>query len=257
MRGKLRELMAWELQDNWSFPILEIVIAITVIQVMSLTQIHRSAASLFWYIVEPFFVSMSFVIIISAAIVFGRSFAGGIEERKLVLLLSYPPSRVKVFLAKYLTNFLMLFLVFGSALLVQGISLFLFSDVFPLALWAFSFLFLLLEVFLTSSLMTFIALAVKRFGLSILVFLIFMFGIEYGIPVNTKDPTYYLTLKMGPHGAVSYATSGFLTWASGGNIDISLGVTTECFLAATGYLLFGGLAFLLGSLFIMSRLDLD
>jgi len=256
MRGKLRELMAWELQDNWSFPILEIVVAITIVQVMSFTHIHRSHASLFGYLVKPFFENISFVIIISAAIVFGKSFASSIEERKLVLLLSYSPTRVQVFVAKYLTNFFMLFLIFGTALLVQGTSLFLFGEVIPMAMWAFMFLYLLFAVFFTSSLMTFIALGVKRFGLSVLVFLVFMFGMEYGIPINARDPISYLMLKMGPVGAVGSSITWFsnlLGIRSSGLFSVSL----ECFLAATGYLLIGGIAFLLTSLFAMKRIDLD
>ncbi|HEY4674743.1 MAG TPA: hypothetical protein VIH48_01670 [Candidatus Bathyarchaeia archaeon] len=255
MKGKLRELMAWELQDNWSFPILEIVIAITIIQVVPFTTILINEPTLLFNFVRTFFESMFFVIIISAAIVCGKSFASGIEERKLVLLLSYPPSRSKVFLAKYLTNFLMLFLIFGSALLVEGASLFLFfSGAIQLIIWAFMFLYLFLAVFLTSSLMTIIALAVKRFGLSVLVFLIFMFGIEYSIPVNVYDPTYYLTLKMGPQGGVGYATAWYAHLLG---LPSSSWVRLECFTVATSYLLIGGLAFLLGSLLIMKKLDLD
>lgn len=256
MKSKLRELIAWELQDNWSFPILEIIVAITILQALSLTTIMHDTHILINNIIKPFFANMSFVIIIAAAIVFGRSFGESIEKRKLVVLLSYPPSRTQVFAAKYLANLLTLFLIFGFALLAQGISVFLFEGLFPPAVWAFTFLYLLLTVFLAGSLMTLMALALKRFGLSILIFLIYMFGMEYWVPGNIRNPVSYLSLGRGPWASVDYSINWYTNWLNIG-ITASGWVSQNCFLTAIGYTLFGGMILLLASLFLINRIDLD
>lgn len=256
MKSKLRELMAWELQDNWSFPILEIILAITVLQALSFTTIMHGEVILVNEIIKTFFANMSFVIIIAAAIVFGRSFGESIEKRKLVVLLSYPPSRTRVFAAKYLANLLMLFLIFGSALLAQGISVFMFEGLFPRAVWAFTFLYLFLTVFFASSLMTLMALALKRFGLSILIFLIYMFGMEYWVPVNIRNPVSYLSLARAPWSSVHYSITWYKNWLNIGT-TASGWVSQNCFLTAIGYTLIGGMILLLASLFLINKIDLD
>jgi len=256
MKSKLGELIAWELQDNWSFPVLEIIAVITTLQVMSFTTIQHDTTILVNVVVKPFFSNMSFVIIISATVVFGKSFADSIEKRKLVVLLSYPVSRTQVFIAKYLTNLLTLFLIFGSALLAQGISLFLFDGFFQPVLWAFTFLYLLLAVFFTSSLMTLISLTVKQLGLSTLIFLIYMFGIEYGLPINLTNPLTYLSLDIGPWASVQYSITWYTNWL---NIGISSTgwPPQNCFLTAISYTLVGGVALFLASLVFINRIDLD
>jgi ABC-type transport system involved in multi-copper enzyme maturation permease subunit len=254
MRGKLRELIAWEVQDNWAFPILELVIAITIIQVMpivSLTRGHEEVA-------RPFFEAMLFILVISTAIVFGRSFGEGIEKRKLIVLLSYPVSRTRVFVAKYLANLLTIFLIFGSVLLAEGVSLFMFDNRFPLVIWGFMFLYLFLTVFFTSSLMTFITLAVKRFGLSVLILLICIFGMEYWLSpprTFTNNPIAYLSLNLGPYSSVVHSYTWYCNTL---NIGIARsGVTQTFFLTALGYVLGGGLILLLASLFLINKIDLD
>lgn len=254
MRGKLRELIAWELQDNWAFPILEIIIAITIIQVMSFTSFTREHTE----VAMPFFERMLFVIVISTAIVFGRSFGESIEKRKLIVLLSYPVSRTQVFIAKYLANFLTIFLIFGSALLVQGLSLFMFEGLFPPVQWAFMFLYLFFAIFFTTSFITFIALALKRFGLSILIFFIYMLGMGYWLSppqMVLGELGKYLTIDWGSYCSVVYS----LTWYKNTlNIGVfRIWVTQTFFLTAVGYVLVGGLIFLLASLFLINKIDLD
>ena len=256
MRRKFFELMSWELRDNWSFPILEIVVALTVLQALSFTSFGHDYCRIDDSILSSFFGNMLFVLVLSAAIVFGRSFGESIEKRKLVVLLSYPVSRVRLFLVKYLTNSLMLFLVFGLGLLAQGISLFLFDGVVLPVTWGFAFLYLLLEVFFVSSLMSFFALATRRFGLSILIFLVYMFGLQYWIPINLYAPTSYLLLDLASSESVGYLETKFYNWL---NINHSAGpyVPDICFLTGLVYMLGGGLLLFLASLFIMKRMDLD
>jgi ABC-type transport system involved in multi-copper enzyme maturation permease subunit len=253
MRGKLRELIGWELQDNWAFPILEIVVAITIIQVMSIMtpDFMRGVPD----VGQTFFGSMVFVTAISVAVVFGRSFGEGIEKRKLVVLLSYPASRMKVFAAKYLANLLATFVIFGLVLFVEGLSLYMFDGVLPLAVWGFMFLYLLVTVFFTSSLMTVISIAVKRFGLSVLIFLIYVLGLQYWLPLNTRDPLSYLSLSSGPFGLVWYSFTWYYNTLNIGRSRI--GVTQAIFLTALCYFLVGGLVLLLASLFLVNRIDLD
>jgi len=259
MKRSFLELMSWELRDNWSFPILEIAIAITVLQAMSFsTFTHRDG-------VDPevwihFFEGTLFVLVISVAMVFGRSFGESIEKRKLIVLLSYPVSRARLFFAKYLTNFLMLFSIFGSSLLAQGTSLFLFDGVVRSMSWSYAFLYLLLEVFFVSSVMTLFALLTKRFGLSILIFLVFMFGIQYWIPRNYtgEDPISYLSIDFACPFSVTYLEARFVNWLGlNGGTQVMMSIPDICFLAGLTYMLGGGLVLFLASLVIMKRMDLD
>lgn len=266
MKGKLRELIAWELHDNWAFPILELIIGITIIQVLSITSFTRSPKD----VARPFFESMLLIIVVCTAIVFGKSFGEGIEKRKFIVLLSYPVSRIRLFVSKYLANLLATFLIFGSVLLAEGISLFMFQPdpltdpgrltrgCFAHVTWVFMFLYLFLAVFFTSSLMTFVALAVKRFGLSILIFLIYIFGMEYWLSppqTFTHNPRAYLSLDLGPYSSVVYSFAWYINTLNIGHYGTD--VTQTFFLTAVGYMLGGGLVFLLASLFLMSRIDLD
>jgi hypothetical protein len=267
MKGKLRELIAWELRDTWPFPMLEIVIAITIIQVMPITSYRGLSPS-------DYFGHMLFVIVISTAIVFGRSLAESIETRKLVVLLSYPVSRTQVFVTKYLVNLLTIFLIFGSVLFAQGILHLMFMDPVSQVLaygaegvslflipWAFLFLYLFLAVFFASSFMTFIAIAIKRFGLSVLIFLIYMFGMEYWlsptmIAGGIKNPVAHLSLVTGPWGSVDYLIKWFVNWLNIG-IRMQQQFTQAHLSVALGYMLGAGLILFLASLFLINKIDLD
>lgn len=272
MKGKLRELMAWELRDNWFFPILEIVIAITIIQVMPIASYYGLRPS-------DYFEHMLFVIVISTAIVFGRSLAESIEKRKLIVLLSYPVSRTQVFVTKYLVNLLAIFLIFGSVLFAQGILHLMFMDPMYYAVyfhgleytaegvslflvpWAFLFLYLFLAIFFASSLMTFIAIAIKRFGISVLIFLIYMFGMEYWlsptmIAGGIKNPVAHLSLVTGPWGSVDYLNKWFVNWLNIG-LHMKQQFTQAHLSVALGYMLGAGLILFLASLFLINKIDLD
>jgi len=248
--------MLWELRDNWSFPILEIVVALTVLQALSFSRFGHDYYRMDPYTMSSFFENMLFVLVLSTAIVFGRSFGESVEKRKLVVLLSYPVSRVRLFSVKYLTNSLMLFLVFGLGLLAQGTSLFLFDGVVLPVTWGFAFLYLLLEVLFVSSLMSFFALATRRFGLSILIFLVYMFGMQYWIPINTKAPTSYLLLDLASSNSVWYLETKFVNWLNM-NHGVGTPIPDICFQTGLAYMLGGGLLLFLASLFIMKRMDLD
>lgn len=272
MTGKLRELITWELQENWAFPVLELILAITIVQVLPIVSIPREDSALLNNVSRPLWGSMVFVFAISVAVVFGRGFGEAVEKRKLVVLLSYPVSRVRVFAAKFLANLLTMLCVFGSVLLVEGVSLFMFEPsttwwiysgtwVMELSLapiiWVLMFLSLFLVVFFTSSLMTFLALAVKRFGLAVLIFLVYVFGMEYWTgTAGNRVPEAYLSLNLGPYSIVRYLTAWYVNTFTAnfmGTGEVTLGF----FLTAFCYLLVGGLVFLLASLVLMWRIDFD
>lgn len=272
MTGKFRELIAWELEENWDFPVLELILAITIIQVLSLVTLARDDADLLANISRPLWSSMVFVFAISAAVVFGRSFGESIERRKLVVLLSYPVSRVQVFVAKFLSNFLATLCLFGSALFVEGILLYMFKpNVYWLMfgdtwimevgnapfIWGLMFFTLLLVVFFASSLMTFLSLMVKRFGLSVLIFLIYLFGMEYWAgAVGNRVPQAYLSLSLGPESIVRYLTAWYVNTFTENYMGTGA-LTVGFFLTGFCYLLMGGLVFLLASLILSQRIDLD
>jgi ABC-type transport system involved in multi-copper enzyme maturation permease subunit len=265
LTGKLRELIAWELQENWAFPILELILAISIIQILPIVSLYRGYRD----VSLPFWPAMTFVFSISAAIIFGRSFAESVEKRKLIVLLSYPVSRVQVFAAKFLANFISTLLVFGAVLLIEGMSLFMFAPgtdtivggakdmgLAP-TIWGLMFLSLFLVVFFTSSLMTIVALAIKRLGLSILVFLTYIFGVQYWVTSggNYKALQAALSLNTGPRAIVRYLTGWYYNTLGVGITNTEY--TTQFFAVALGYLLGGGLVCLIISLIIIRRIDLD
>jgi ABC-type transport system involved in multi-copper enzyme maturation permease subunit len=170
-------------------------------------------------------------------------------------LLSYPASRTKVFAAKYLANLLATFLVFGLVLFAEGLSLYMFDGVLPLAIWGFMFIYLFITVFFTSSIMTVISIAVKRFGLSVMVFLVYVLGLQYWLPVDTRSPISYLSLSLGPYGLVDYSFKWFYSTLNIGRVFTP--ITQTIFLTALCYFLIGGLVLFLASLFLMNKIDLD
>jgi len=93
--------MSWELRDNWAFPILETVIALVIVQTIPYVTVGFDYHHTGRWIWKAFFTNTFFVLVLSAAMVFGRSFGESIEKRKLIVLLSYPVSRARLFLAKY------------------------------------------------------------------------------------------------------------------------------------------------------------
>ncbi len=129
----MRELVSWELQENWSFPILELVLAVSIIQALTFQLIQPEDAYILGAVSTPFWRSMLFLFAITAAVVFGRSFGESIEKRKMVVLLGYPVSRRQVFLSKFFGNLLACLLVFGVGLLAEGALAFLFE---PRVTWA-------------------------------------------------------------------------------------------------------------------------
>lgn len=264
MTGKLRELIAWELHENWAFPILELILAVSIIQILPIVSFYRTIND----VSMPFWPAMVFIFSITAAIVFGRSFAEGIEKRKLIVLLSYPVSRVQVFAAKFLANLLATLLLFGAVLLVEGASLFMFTpgpntavvasrNTLAPTTWVLMFLSLFLVVFFTSSLMTVFALAVKRFGLAVLAFLIYIFGIEYWVTAGGSYKALHaaLSIEVGPEAIVRYLDCWYFNTLGLGHMGH--GVAWEFFVVAFSYLLVGGLVCLLAGFILMWRADLD
>jgi ABC-type transport system involved in multi-copper enzyme maturation permease subunit len=263
--------VSWELQESWSFPILELVLAVSIIQALTFQLIQPEDAYILEAVSTPFWRSMLFLFAITAAVVFGRSFGESIEKRKMVVLLGYPVSRRQVFLSKSFGNLLACLLVFGVVLLAEGALAFLFEprvtwapysggwysahSIAP-AIWGFMFLSLSLVVFFTSSLMSFLALATKRFGLSILVFLVFAFGLEYWTgTLGNNEPLAYLSLSRGPSAIVSYLSSVY--FRSMGLGTMGTGVTFSLFTTALCYLLIGAVVLFVFSLLLLRRMDLD
>lgn len=263
--------MSWELQESWSFPILELVLAVSIIQALTFQLIQPEDAYVLGSVSGPFWRSMLFLFAITAAVVFGRSFGESIEKRKMVVLLGYPVSRRQVFLSKFSGNLLVGLLVFGVVLLAEGALAFLFEprvtwapysggwysmhSIAP-AIWGFMFLSLFLVVFFTSSLMSFLALATKRFGLSILVFLVFVFGLEYWTgTLGNAEPLAYLSLSRGPSAIVSYLSATYYRYIGLGNMGT--GITFNLFTTALCYLLIGAVVLFVFSLLLLRRMDLD
>jgi hypothetical protein len=138
--------------------------------------------------------------------------------------------------------------------------MYMFDDLLTLAMWSFMFLYLFMAVFFASSLITLISVAVKRFGLSVLIFLIYVLGLEYWLSpiqgnVGTNNPLAYLSLNLGPYGLVDYSYKWYHNTLNIGLYGTM--ITQTMFLTALFYFLIGGLVLFSASLFLMNKIDLD
>jgi ABC-type transport system involved in multi-copper enzyme maturation permease subunit len=119
----LLRLITWEFEENWRLPYLEVIAAII---------IYFTLTTLPPYIVEPytqislyFRTAYSFWLllfqIIFVAVFFSRSFADQIEKREILTLFAHPIKRSTIFTAKFLTNTLIIFLIFAIPTFAQGL----------------------------------------------------------------------------------------------------------------------------------------
>ncbi len=110
---KLKRLVVWELEEYWSFPVLEFVIFAAVIAALNLPV--RAT-----YFEERYLnlgSSMAFIfvfLIFTTGSLFARSFAGSLSKGEMKTMFSYPLERTSVFISKFISNFLMLSVIFAA-----------------------------------------------------------------------------------------------------------------------------------------------
>jgi ABC-type transport system involved in multi-copper enzyme maturation permease subunit len=150
-------------------------------------------------------------LIFSVGAVFSHSFAGSLSKGEVKILLSYPVKRWQLFLSKFITLLLVLFVVYSSVFSAQ-IYLYSLSPFEPL--FYVSLLSLFFELLFMSAITVTVGLAVKYETISVLVSIILLYGIN---SLTTLLSPVYSTgrfrILFGYFGQLSHGElpSGFLT----------------------------------------------
>jgi len=177
MNKKLLQLMLWELEEIWRFPALELFAAIAVFFALNSSRFDIT------YTFVNF--QLCLIQVILVAVFYARSVAACIEKREILVLLSNPIKRTTLFLSKFLTNLLIIFLIFGSVV-VTGAYLMLLQpwdkQVFIGLLIVFLNVLFLSTLSFTSSL-----ILKTTWGGTILPVMIY-FGLAFGVPQNSNFP---------------------------------------------------------------------
>jgi len=172
--SQLRKLLVWEFEEYFAFPMLEIIVMVAVLTV--LTPVIIETLPVFSYVnllsgVQTIFLFLIFV----ASVLFCHSYAGSISKGALKMILSYPVHRSELFLAKFITLFTILSIVYGIVFMVQIplLSLNFFEPMMYV-----SVLIVLLQLFLVCTISTALSLVTKNQVLSILASALLLLGIE-------------------------------------------------------------------------------
>lgn len=177
MKEKLFQLMLWELEEIWRFPALEFVVGVAVFFGLNTPRFDIT------YTFVNFLLCLMQVIIV--ATFYARSVAACIEKREILVLLSHPVKRTSLFLSKFLTNLLVIFLIFGSVV-VAGAPLMLLE---PWDIKVFIGLMIVFINVLFLSALSFTSSLILRstWAGTILPIMVF-FGLAYGIPQEFNFP---------------------------------------------------------------------
>lgn len=192
LKSRVR-LLLLEFEEYWDFPILEIVLLATMFALLN-SPIADLHLSLRMYI--PVFLIMIVGVIIP------RSFAGSLRNREIVVLLSYPLKRWSIFLSKFLVNYLMLSAIFSFVVFLD-VPLLGLSPLNPEIYVAI--LILCIQLLFLCAVATAISLTVKNEVISVFVFILLFFGLEFSL-VAFEPPYKYLTLAEGSNVIFTYLT---------------------------------------------------
>jgi ABC-type transport system involved in multi-copper enzyme maturation permease subunit len=177
MNKKLLQLMHWELEEIWRFPALELFVAIVVFFALNTprSDITYTFSNFQLFIIQ----------VILVAVFYARSVASCIEKREILVLLSNPIKRTSLFLSKFLTNLLIIFLICASVVVAGSYLMFLEpwdTKVFIGLLIVFINILFLSTLSFTSSL-----ILKTTWGGTILPVIIY-FGLAFGIPQSADFP---------------------------------------------------------------------
>jgi ABC-type transport system involved in multi-copper enzyme maturation permease subunit len=169
--------MHWELEEIWRFPALELFVAIAVFFALN------TPRSDITYTFSNF--QLLIIEVILVAVFYARSVASCIEKREILVLLSNPIKRTSLFLSKFLTNLLIIFLICASVVVAGSYLMFLEpwdTKIFIGLLIVFINILFLSTLSFTSSL-----ILKTTWGGTILPVIIY-FGLAFGIPQNSDFP---------------------------------------------------------------------
>jgi ABC-type transport system involved in multi-copper enzyme maturation permease subunit len=174
VRGQLRRLLVWELEECFAFPMLEVILVIAVLTVLTPAIIEVSPASSYVNLtsgIQPIFLFLIFI----TGVLFCHSYAGGISRGETKMVLSYPVQRGKLFLAKFIALFAVLSIVYIGVFALQ-IPLLALNPFEPM--FYASVLLVILQLSLVCTISTALSIVTKNEVLSILASALLLFGIE-------------------------------------------------------------------------------
>jgi len=199
LRSSFYRLIILELEGYWSFPMFEIILFTALLSILNRLLPSASYLDLNSY-------AYSFGILIQLLIpgmIIPRSFAGSISRREIVVLLSYPVKRWAVLLSKIITNCLVLFAAYSFAVLVN-VPLLGLNPLQPAPYILMAIIFIQ-TLFLCTTAM-FISITLKNEIVSIFVYILLFFGLEFNLK-TFGNPYPYFTLMKGNDVMYKYLTS--------------------------------------------------
>lgn len=202
LNSSFARLMLIEVEAYWNFPVFELVLFTALLSVLNRPAGFTSG----YFELNHGFYGLGILLqMLIIGIIIPRTFAGSINSRQVVVLLSYPIKRWTILLSKLLTNFIVL-----TAALSLGVILN--SSLLGLSLLEPAIYILLgviaIQVLFWCALSMFISIMLKNEAVSVFVFLLLMFGLEFN-PLATSGTYAYLTQLRSNNVMYNYLTSMF------------------------------------------------
>lgn len=189
----LRRFIILELEEYWNFPVFEFIVFTALIALLNgiSSGIHSHIHGY----------GLIYQILIVSVMV-SRSFAGSINRREIITLLSYPVKRWKLLLSKIITTLFMIFIIlaFSVSLNIPLLGL---SPLNPDIYVAMAIMFTQL-LYLCTVAMT-ISIVLKNEVLSIFTFILLLFGLEFSLGTSGA-PYRFFTLFGGNEVMFRYIT---------------------------------------------------
>lgn len=190
----LRRLCIWEFEAYWGFPFLEIVLSIAIISGLSyysgFVNVESKCREFGWALYQTY---TQLIMIFAVGVSYSRSFADSINSKVMTVLLSYPLRRWEVFLSKFTTNLLSVYVIFGSNVIFNAL---LFDmNLLDSALYISLLILFVRSIFLCTVAMT-VALVARQEAISILGSVLLLYGLEFATAI-LEPPYPYLSMARG------------------------------------------------------------
>ena len=209
----LLRLVLLEFEEYWSFPVFELVLFAAFFSILNQPAVTMITG--YSNLNKGIYGIGILLQILTVGLIVPRSFAGSFGRREIVVLLSYPVKRRSLLLSKIVANFLALLAMLSCAILVAvplfGLSFF---EAAPYALILTSSI----QLLFLFSIAMFISVIVKNEIVSVFVFLLVMFGVEFN-PLTTSGAFAYLTQIKSNDILYQYLTALFYNTSSAYGFD--------------------------------------
>jgi len=203
LNSSFGKLMLMEVEAYWSFPVFELVLFAALLSVLNRVASFNTSG---YYELNHGFYGLGILLqILTIGVIIPRTFAGSINRGEMLVLLSYPTRRWTILLSKLFTNIIILTAVLGFGVLLNSLLLGVsFLEPAPYVLIAV----IAIQVLFWSALSSFISIMIKNEAVSVFVFLLLMFGLEFN-PMALSGSYTYLTQLRSNNVMYNYLTSVF------------------------------------------------